>query len=233
MKLRLLFALVVLVGIAQPAHATLVSGSYSGTGSIFDPNNFIGGSAFDVPFSGSFAYDSDAALFVGPTPTGPPDFGNIAEYNMSPPLGSRHLSLSIGGLHFESDANKDLLILIQDLLPSNPGNKTDSIGLLSGFPVSPDVAIAPMPFNIFGISFLDSTGNVFSDTSIPTSLDRANFGSASLTLQVRDPSDINTVLWQISGSITEASTVPEPSTWLLFGSGLAGLAAWRRKQKRA
>ena len=41
MKLRLLFALVVLVGIAQPSHATLVSGSYSGTGSIFDPNNFI------------------------------------------------------------------------------------------------------------------------------------------------------------------------------------------------
>lgn len=38
--------------------------------------------------------------------------------------------------------------------------------------------------------------------------------------------------FRISTVVLESlgSPVPEPSTWLLFGSGLAGLAAWRRKQ---
>jgi PEP-CTERM motif len=35
---------------------------------------------------------------------------------------------------------------------------------------------------------------------------------------------------QVDLPFSDIPGVPEPSTWLLFGSGLAGLAAWKRKQ---
>jgi hypothetical protein len=36
------------------------------------------------------------------------------------------------------------------------------------------------------------------------------------------------------GEVSEGeSEVPEPTTWLLIGSGLTGFALWRRRQNRA
>lgn len=35
-----------------------------------------------------------------------------------------------------------------------------------------------------------------------------------------------------ANDVGNGSTVPEPSTWLLLGSGLAGMAAWRWYKSR-
>lgn len=56
------------------------------------------------------------------------------------------------------------------------------------------------------------------------------FGSFSVQL-IDAQSNIITLTQEFSVNVTPGNPVPEPATLALFGSGLAGFAAWRRKRK--
>jgi hypothetical protein len=62
-----------------------------------------------------------------------------------------------------------------------------------------------------------------------------NFGGATQPLfnGVWDTNDPRTPNWAFHIlNVDQASvSVPEPASWLLLGAGLAGIAAWRRKQR--
>ena len=98
-----------------------------------------------------------------------------------------------------------------------------------------------------GTPFQASASQLFSSNQISTggigghisqSNDYSNIFTGTLTVQLNTNS-LNIVSFYnthyASGHIEDPSTttpVPEPSTWLLLGSGLAGLAAWRRRNEK-
>ncbi len=82
-------------------------------------------------------------------------------------------------------------------------------------------------FSNFGIILLDSTRQVFTDDSLPLSLDLNDFTSSKLLLigrkQMQD-------YFNVEGTITSLTLVPEPATMsLLFG----GLLLMNVRMKRA
>lgn len=87
-----------------------------------------------------------------------------------------------------------------------------------------------------GISLTDIEGTALSSQSIPASLPSLSlFEANSFTLHFETPAWISA--W-VSGTVTSMSTtanvpgVPEPTTMLLFGTGIAGLAAVGRRRKK-
>ena len=85
-------------------------------------------------------------------------------------------------------------------------------------------------FGFIDLRLGDSSGSVFSDTSLPLNLSLNDFDIRTLILRSGQPNDIK---YQIDGEITalSVSAVPIPAAVWLFGSGIIGLIGVARRKK--
>jgi len=85
------------------------------------------------------------------------------------------------------------------------------------------------------LAFFDLTSTAFSSDTLPiTPPDPADFPPPSVPRLVVEGEDGGGNEWNITATqVRPAAPIPEPTTMLLLGSGLAGLLAWRMRKGRA
>jgi len=122
------------------------------------------------------------------------------------------------------------------------GSTADSFTVINDRPTGyPNIFNDPFSRwdRFLSITLTDTTGTAFSDTSLPRELDLSAFDERTISYFAGcvGPPYCDGAL-EMTGTIDHIfavpAPIPEPSTFLLLGSGLAGLGgvAWRRSRKR-
>jgi PEP-CTERM motif len=200
--------------------AAPITFSFSGNvTNIFDPNSVLAGSTFSPSLGdeilGTYTFDSAAPGFpLGPTTTS-------YDSSPTPPFG---MKFQIGGTSFEA---------FPGFMVINISNDDPGVGdryLLFTRPTNPvDVLWTQVGFELGTTTNL----NVFDSTALPLlPLDISLFDTQNeffLTF-ISEVGDFGFVV----GRLSSITSVPEASTLLLLGSGLAGLGAlrWRIQRRR-
>jgi len=198
------------LGLVVPVKATPVIFNFSGTiTGVTDNNNLLDGSIIvGDTYSGMLSYDSSL-----------PDTVSDPTVYSSGSLSSSVTGVVTAGNYVFTGGSGTI-----DL----QNKSSDSLLFLLPYTSTPPINLGSNPGRAIFLRFLDSSGTVFPNDSLPTNLDLNNF--TSVGLQLFGDSGPGNPLFSVSGDTNSLNAIPEPSTMLLFGTGLAGLGLWRYRK---
>jgi hypothetical protein len=206
LSLIALVTTVAFLALAAPAGAVTVFVNWTGTVTAAPVGINVGDT-----ITGSYSYDTTAPILETTSTTGV--------------FGTYHDSLfMVSGLSGTFSNN-----LIRVFNDSSGRDQIDSSCSPGGGTCVPSYlgdVLPGTPIQLF-VPFIDSDGSVFSDTSLPASLDPSDFENifgGRIDLIGADP---------VRFSVDSFTAVPEPSTLSLSALGLLGLTAARRRRAAA
>lgn len=225
------------IGLTASAQAAPVKFSFSGDITSVTPGFYLNtiGITDSSTFTGSFIYDTEAAPY---SPTDP----NYAIYPVDTHLTitidnsitiSNYINSQYGSLAYVTNDDAELT--------SYQGSDkfaTHSSQLQSSHPEMNSQFLSGIADSVSAFRLAALQGDVWDDTSLPTSFDLTNFDEATITISSiltfagSDPSWPGHFI--IQGEVTEISTlpVPLPSSSILLLSGITGLLGARVRKKK-
>ncbi|MFW6147968.1 MAG: PEP-CTERM sorting domain-containing protein [Thermodesulfobacteriota bacterium] len=213
-KHKLLLLCFMLVGglliFASPGNAQLIDYCFEGNACYaFDNTNTIDFGEVDS-YAGKVVYDSSIADSIG-DPTAGFYHDSIQEFTVT--LGSSLFSLDVSGFNRIAvwDRNWDSIFFAADL--SGPS----AIGVIRA-----------------SLELTDQDGTAFASDALPTSINFSDFDSPVRLILGYSDSDfyVNGTSLTMFHPCEPSSSIPEPATMLLLGSGLLGLVGFSRKKLR-